>query len=56
MSCNFKIKKNLAIELNKLFLEVIISNGFDEEALKLLKKRKNLRLIDGTNYFLDCSA
>ncbi|MBD1168472.1 bifunctional phosphoribosylaminoimidazolecarboxamide formyltransferase/IMP cyclohydrolase [Pelagibacterales bacterium SAG-MED06] len=50
VSCNFKIKKNLAIELNKLFLEVIISNGFDEEALKLLKKKKNLRLIDGTNY------
>jgi phosphoribosylaminoimidazolecarboxamide formyltransferase/IMP cyclohydrolase len=50
VSCNFKIKKNLAIELNKLFLEVIISNGFDKEALKLLKKRKNLRLIDATNY------
>ena len=40
----------LAIELSKLFLEVIISNGFDEEALKVLKKKKNLRLIDGTNY------
>ena len=50
VSCNFKIKKNVAIELNKLFLEVIISNGFDDEALKLLKKRKNLRLIDATNY------
>ena len=50
VSCNFKIKKNVAIELNKLFLEVIISNGFDDEALKLLKKKKNLRLIDATNY------
>ena len=50
VSCNFKIKKNLAIELNKLFLEVIISNGFEKEALKLLKKKKNLRLIDATNY------
>jgi phosphoribosylaminoimidazolecarboxamide formyltransferase/IMP cyclohydrolase len=48
--CNFKISKNLAIELNKLFLEVIISNGFDKEALKLLKKKKNLRLVDATNY------
>ena len=45
-----EIKKNVAIELNKLFLEVIISNGFDREALKLLKKKKNLRLIDATNY------
>ena len=50
VSCNFKINKNLASELNKLFLEVIISNGFDKEALKLLKKKKNLRLIDATNY------
>ena len=50
VSCNFKINKNLAIELNKLFLEVIISNGFDKEALKILKKKKNLRLVDATNY------
>ena len=50
VSCNFKINKNLAVELNKIFLEVIISNGFDKEALKLLKKKKNLRLIDATDY------
>ena len=50
VSCNFKIVKNLALELNKLFLEVIIANGFDDDALKLLKKKKNLRLIDATNY------
>ena len=36
--------------MNKLFLEVIISNGIDKEALKLLKKKKNLRLIDASNY------
>src|SRR6056300_1353629 len=50
VSCNFKIGKNLASELNKLFLEVIIANGFEKNALRLLKKRKNLRLIDATNY------
>ena len=50
VSCNFKITKNLASELNKLFLEVIIGNGFEKDALKLLKKKKNLRLIDATNY------
>jgi phosphoribosylaminoimidazolecarboxamide formyltransferase/IMP cyclohydrolase len=50
VSCNFKIVKNLALELNKLFLEVIVANGFDKDALKLLKKKKNLRLIDATNY------
>jgi phosphoribosylaminoimidazolecarboxamide formyltransferase/IMP cyclohydrolase len=52
VSCNFKITKNLAAELNKLFLEVIIGNGFEKDALKLLKKKKNLRLIDATNYSL----
>ena len=50
VSCNYKINKSLAVELNKLFLEVIISNGFDKDALKLLKKKENLRLIDATNY------
>jgi len=50
VSCNFKIGKNLASELNKLFLEVVIANGFEKNALRLLKKKKNLRLIDATNY------
>jgi len=50
VSCNFKISKNLALELNKLFLEVIIGNGFEKDSLKLLKKKKNVRLIDATNY------
>ena len=52
VSCNFKIKKNLAVELKKLFLEVIIGNGFDKDALKILKSKKNLRLIDAKNYSL----
>jgi len=52
VSCNFKINKNLASELNKLFLEVIIGNGFEKDALRILKKKKNLRLIDATNYSL----
>ncbi len=52
VSCNFKIKKDLAIELKKLFLEVIIANGFDRNAIRILKDKKNLRLIDGTNYKL----
>jgi len=52
VSCNFKIRKNLAVELNKLFLEVIIANGFDSDALKILKAKKDLRVIDATNYSL----
>ena len=40
LSCNFKINKTLANELNKIFFEVIIANGFDKDALKLLKSKK----------------
>jgi phosphoribosylaminoimidazolecarboxamide formyltransferase / IMP cyclohydrolase len=50
VSCNHKINKALAIELNNIFLEVIIANGFDSEALKVLKRKKNLRLIDAKNF------
>jgi phosphoribosylaminoimidazolecarboxamide formyltransferase/IMP cyclohydrolase len=52
VSCNFKINKTLAIELNKIFLEVIIANGFHDGALKILKKKKNLRLIDATKFIM----
>ena len=52
VSCNFKVNKKLSLELNNIFLEVIIGNGFDNDALKVLKKKKNLRLIDATNFKL----
>ena len=53
VSCNFKINKKLAIELNKLFLEVIVGNNFDAEALKILRRKKNLRLIDASKFNLN---
>ncbi len=53
VSCNFKITKLLAVELSKLFLEVIIANNFDTNALKILKKKKNLRLINASNYSIN---
>ena len=49
VSCNFKIKKKLALELNKYFFEVIIGNGLEDEALKILKRKKNVRIIDANN-------
>jgi phosphoribosylaminoimidazolecarboxamide formyltransferase / IMP cyclohydrolase len=52
ISCDFKINKKLALELNKLFLEVIIGNKFDRDALMILKKKKNLRLIDSSDFNL----
>jgi phosphoribosylaminoimidazolecarboxamide formyltransferase/IMP cyclohydrolase len=53
VSCNFKITKNLASELNKIFFEVIIANGFDKNSLKILKQKKNLRLIDASNFLFN---
>ena len=48
VSCNFRITKKIALELKKIFLEVIIGKGFDNDSLKILKKKKNLRLIDAS--------
>jgi len=52
VSCNYKINKNLAIKLNEIFLEIVIANGFEKQALKILKKKKNLRIIDANNLTL----
>ncbi len=50
IACSFKITKKVALEITKNFLEVILAKGFDKESLKILKKRKNLRIIDITKY------
>jgi len=48
--CNFKINKQLANRISKNFLEVIVAKGFDCNALEILKKKKNLRILDISNY------
>ena len=53
ISCNYKITKNMALELNKVFLEVIVANSFDKDAIQVLKLKKNLRLIDASNFTLN---
>ncbi len=53
IACNFRVNVKLALELNKIFLEVIIANKFDKAALKILKKKKNLRLIDSSNFLFN---
>ena len=52
IACNYKINKKIALEINKNFLEVILANGFDKDALNILKKKKNLRIIDISNFSL----
>ena len=52
IACNYKIDKKTALEINKNFLEVILAKGFDKDALNILKKKKNLRIIDISNFNL----
>ena len=52
IACNFKITKKIALEINKNFLEVILAKGFKKDALILLKRKKNLRIIDITSFKL----
>jgi len=49
VALNFKVKKNLALELKKKYLEVVICHGIENNALKILKNKKNLRIIDASN-------
>ena len=50
VSCNFKLTKKLALEMNKIFFEVIIAKGFDRKALEILKTKRNLRIVDSSNF------
>ena len=52
VAINSNISKKLAIEINKVFFEVVISKGFKKDALKILKRRKNIKLIDCSNFSL----
>ena len=50
IACNYRINKKIALEINKNFSEVILAKGFDKDSLKILKRKKNLRLIDISKY------
>lgn len=49
---NRPVTANSARELSKLFLEAVIAPDYEEEALTILKKKKNLRLIKPKNFGL----
>tara|TARA_B100000989_G_scaffold87501_1_gene63043 strand:- start:357 stop:1388 length:1032 start_codon:yes stop_codon:yes gene_type:complete len=52
IACNYKINKKIASEINKNFLEVILAKGFDKDSFEILKSKKNLRVIDISNFKL----
>ena len=45
VACNREITEELANEMNKIFLEVIIAPTFSIEAVKIFSSKKNLRLL-----------
>ncbi|WP_164670140.1 bifunctional phosphoribosylaminoimidazolecarboxamide formyltransferase/IMP cyclohydrolase [Virgibacillus doumboii] len=45
VACNREIDADLAKKLSGIFLEIIISPSFTEEALTILTKKKNIRLL-----------
>ena len=42
---NRKIDKATAEEISKIFLEIVLAPDFDDDALEILEKKKNIRLL-----------
>lgn len=45
IAANRSIDERTAEEINKIFVEIVIAPDFDEEALKILTSKKNIRLL-----------
>ncbi len=50
---NREVDANTAIELNKIFLEIVIAPAFTDEALEIFTQKKNLRIIQVKNLVSD---
>jgi len=46
---NREVDGKTAVELNKIFLEIVIAPSFTEDALEIFKQKKNLRIIKVKN-------
>ena len=53
---NYKVDAATAEELNKTFLEIVMATDFDDDALEILRKKKNLRIIKIKNPVTDKQA
>ncbi len=42
---NTKIDKKTAEEINKIFIEIVVAPDYDEDALEVLMKKKNIRIL-----------
>lgn len=50
VAVNRVVSKELAKKLTELFLEVVLAPSFEEDALEILKTKKNLRIIEIQNF------
>ncbi len=46
IAANREIDERIAKDINKIFIEIVIAPSFSEEALTILKKKKNIRLLE----------
>ncbi|WP_249871753.1 bifunctional phosphoribosylaminoimidazolecarboxamide formyltransferase/IMP cyclohydrolase [Oceanobacillus saliphilus] len=46
VACNREIDAATAEKLSEIFLEIVIAPGFNEEALEILTRKKNIRLLE----------
>ena len=49
IAVNYKVDKATAEVMNTIFLEIVAAPDFDSDALEVLKKKKNLRILKLTN-------
>ncbi len=51
VAVNYKVDKATAEEMNKIFLEIVAAPDFDDDALEVLRKKKNLRVLKLKNLY-----
>ncbi|QEK13024.1 bifunctional phosphoribosylaminoimidazolecarboxamide formyltransferase/IMP cyclohydrolase [Crassaminicella thermophila] len=49
VAMNRTIDKRTAEEINKIFIEIVIAPDYDEDALEILKSKKNIRILKLAN-------